>query len=147
MSDDTLLSFPFPLDEFDEETQLAVGVMARDLIVQVRDKFNKHLALVTDRSLAMRMALLDVMADAMLDSAILELQVSQLTSMYTTLTEDAKEARSAVEMVARLTEVDPVIKLMLKMGAPEPFSIVAKLEATEAALKQTLDKKERKSNE
>ena len=147
MSDDTLLRFPFPLDEFDEETQLAAGVMSRDLIVQVRDKFNKHLALVTDKQLAMQMALLDVMSEIMLDCTILDLQGSQLASMYTTITKDVEGTQLAVEMVARLTDENPVVKMMLKMGAPEPFSIVAKLEASEAALRQTLDKKERKSND
>ena len=142
MSDDTLLSFPFSFDEFDEETQLAVGVMSRDLIVQVRDKFNKHLSLVTDRQVAMQMALLDVMSEIMLDCTILDLQGRQLTSMYTTVSKDVEGTQLAVEMVARLTDEDPVVKMMLKTGAPEPFSIVAKLEATEAAARKRLKTQE-----
>ena len=142
MSDDTLPGFPFPLDEFDEETQLAVGLLSHDLIVQVRDKFYSHLSLVTDRQLAMQMALLDVMSGIMLNCAILDLQGCQLTSMYTTVTKDVEGTQLAVEMVARLTEENPVVKMMLKTEAPGPFSSVAKLEATEAAARKRLKTQE-----
>ena len=143
MTDNKFNGFPFSLDEFDEETQLAVGVMSRDLIVQVRDKFNKHLSLVTDRQLAMQMALLDVMSGIMLDCTILDLQGRQLTSMYTTVTKDVEGTQLAVEMVARLTDENPVVKMMLKTGAPEPFDIVAQLEANEAARRKRLKAQEK----
>ena len=143
MSDTTEPDFPFSLDEFDEETQISVGIISHDLISQVRDKFNERLSLVTDRQLAMQMALLDVMSGIMLDCAILDLQGRQLTSMYTTVTKDVEGTQLAVEMVARLTEENPVVKMMLKMGAPEPFSIVAKLEANEATLRERLKVQEK----
>ena len=143
MTDNEALAFPFSLEEFDEETQLAVGLLSHDLVVQIRDNFNKHLSLVTDRQLAMQMALLDVMSGIMLDCAILDLQGRQLTSMYTTVTKDVEGTQLAVEMVARLTEENPVVKLMLKTGTPEPFSIVAKLEATEAAARKRLKTQEK----
>ena len=143
MSDTTEPDFPFSLDEFDEETQISVGIISHDLISQVRDKFNERLSLVTDRRLAMQMALLDVMSGIMLDCAILDLQGRQLTSMYTTVTKDVEGTQLAVEMVARLTEENPVVKMMLKTGAPEPFSIVAKLEANEETLRKRLKAQEK----
>ena len=142
MTDNKFNGFPFSLDEFDEETQMTVGLLSHDLVVQLRDKFNSHLSLVTDRQVAMQMALLDVMSGIMLDCAVLDLQGRQLTSMYTTVTKDVEGTQLAVEMVARLTEENPVVKLMLKAGAPEPFSIVAKLEATEAAARKRLKTQE-----
>ena len=142
MSDNTFPGFPFPLDEFDEGTQLAVGLISHDLISQIRDKFNKHRVTMRDEKAAMRMALLDVMAGSMLDRSILEVQIGQLSAMYVPLATDPAAAQSAVEMVARLTQEDPAIKMMLKTGAPRVFDIVAQLEANEATLREYLKAQE-----
>ena len=142
MTDNKFNGFPFSLDEFDEETQMSVGIISHDLISQVRDKFNKHRTVMREENTAMRMALLDVLASKLLDLSILEMQVSQLSSMYVPLAGSVEAAQSAVNLVDQLTHEDPAIKMMQKMGVPSIFDIVAKLEANEAKLGEHLENQE-----
>lgn len=144
MSDNVSPGFPFSFEEFDEDTQMFVGIISHDLISQVRDKFNKHHTVMREENTAMRMALLDVLASKLLDLSILETQVSQLSSMYVPLAESVEAAQSAVNLVARLTHEDPTIKMMQKMGVPSIFDIVAQLEASEATLRERLKAQENK---
>ena len=142
--------FPFPLDEFDEDTQLTAGLLSHDLVVQVRDAFNKHTKAAIDKTFAMRMALLEVLAKTMLDAAISGVQTNQLAAMYARLATSKADAEAAVKMVSHLSAEDPIILMLMKMGAPEPFSIVAHLESSEAAARQhlhTQENKEEKSSE
>lgn len=143
MSDNVSTDFPFSFEEFDEDTQMFVGIISHDLISQVRDKFNKHHTVMPEENTAMRMALLDVLASKLLDLSILETQVSQLSSMYVPLAESVDAAQSAVNLVARLTHEDPAIKMMQKMGVPSIFDIVAQLEANEATLREDLKAQEK----
>ena len=143
MSDNVSPGFPFSFEEFDEDTQMFVGIISHDLISQVRDKFNKHHTVMREENTAMRMALLDVLASKLLDLSILETQVSQLSSMYVPLAESVEAAQSAVNLVARLTHEDPVIKMMQKTGVPSIFDIVAQLEASEATLRERLKAQEK----
>ena len=150
MTDNEALAFPFSLEEFDEETQMTVGLLSHDLVVQIRDNFNEQLNVMPNSDDAMRMALLKVMAKSMLDMSILQIQIGQLSSMYLPLAQDIDAAQSAVELVSRLTNEDPVIQMMLKMGAPRVFDIVSHLEASEEALRKRLaaqENSEEKSSE
>lgn len=144
MTDNKFNGFPFSLDEFDEETQMTVGLLSHDLVVQLRDKFNKHEADLNNKDQAMRMALLGLMAELMLDASILEIQINQLISMYTRLATSKADAEGAVKIVSHLTAEDPIILMLMKVGAPEPFSIVAHLESSEAAARQHLHTQENK---
>ena len=143
MSDNVSPGFPFSFEEFDEDTQMSVGIISHDLISQVRDKFNKHHTVMREENTAMRMALLDVLASKLLDLSILKAQVSQLSSMYVPLAESVEAAQSAVNLVAQLTHEDPTIKMMQKMGVPSIFDIVAQLEANEATLREDLKAQEK----
>ena len=150
MTDNEALAFPFSLEEFDEETQMTVGLLSHDLVVQIRDNFNEQLNVMPNSDDAMRMALLKVMAKSMLDMSILQIQIGQLSSMYLPLAQDIDAAQSAVELVSRLTNEDPVIQMMLKMGTPRVFDIVSHLEASEEALRKRLaaqENSEEKSSE
>ena len=142
MTDNEALAFPFSLEEFDEDTQMTVGLLSHDLVVQIRDNFNEQLNVMPNSDDAMRMALLKVMAKSMLDMSILQIQIGQLSSMYLPLAQDIDAAQSAVELVSRLTNEDPVIQMMLKMGAPRVFDIVSHLEASEEALRKQLEAQE-----
>ena len=144
MTDNKFNGFPFSLDEFDEETQMTVGLLSHDLVVQLRDKFNKHEADLNNKDQAMQMALLGLMAELMLDASILEIQINQLISMYARLATSKADAEGAVKMVSHLTAEDPIILMLMKVGAPEPFSIVAHLESSEAAARQHLHTQENK---
>lgn len=150
MTDNEALAFPFSLDEFDEDTQMTVGLLSHDLVVKIRDNFNEQLAVMPNSDDAMRMALLKVMAESMLDMSILQIQIDQLSSMYLPLAQGIDAAQSAVELVSRLTNEDPVIQMMLKMGTPRVFDIVSHLEASEEALRKRLaaqENSEEKSSE
>ena len=143
MSDNISTGFPFSFEEFDEDTQMFVGIISHDLISQVRDKLNKHHTVMREEDTAMRMALLDVLASKLLDLSILEMQISQLSSMYVPLAGSVEAAQSAVNLVAQLTHEDPSIKMMQKMGAPSIFDIVTHLEASEATLRENLKAQEK----
>lgn len=150
MTDNEALAFPFSLEEFDEDTQMTVGLLSHDLVVQIRDNFNEQLNVMPNSDDAMRMALLKVMAKSMLDMSILQIQIGQLSSMYLPLAQDIDAAQSAVELVSRLTNEDPVIQMMLKMGTPRVFDIVSHLKASEEALRKRLaaqENSEEKSSE
>ena len=142
MTDNKFNGFPFSLDEFDEETQMTVGRLSHDLVVQIRDNFNEQLDVMPNKDDAMKMALLKVMAESMLDMSILQIKIGQLSSMYPPLAQDIDAAQSAVELVSRLTNEDPVIQMMLKMGTPRVFDIVSHLEASEEALRKQLEAQE-----
>ena len=136
MTDNEALAFPFSLDEFDEDTQMTVGLLSHDLVVQLRDKFNKHEADLNNKDQAMRMALLGLMAELMLDASILEIQIDQLISMYTRLVKHVGLAQAGVDALERVAREDPVIRMMLKMGSPSAFEIVAHLEKQEAEVRR-----------
>ena len=143
MSDNVSPGFPFSFEEFDEDTQMYVGIISHDLISQVRDKFNKHRTVMPEENSAMRMALLDVLASKLLDLSILETQINQLSSMYVPLAESVDAALSAINLLDRLTHEDPAIKMMQKVGVPSIFDIVAQLEASEATLRESLKAQEK----
>ena len=136
MTDNKFNGFPFSLDEFDEETQMTVGLLSHDLVVQLRDKFNKHEADLNNKDQAMQMALLGLMAELMLDASILEIQIDQLISMYTRLVKHVDLAQASVDALDRVVREDPVIRMMLKMGSPSAFEIVAHLEKQEAEVRR-----------
>ena len=136
MTDNKFNGFPFSLDEFDEETQMTVGLLSHDLVVQLRDKFNKHEADLNNKDQAMRMALLGLMAELMLDASILEIQIDQLISMYTRLVKHVDLAQADVDALERVVKEDPVIRMMLKTGSPSAFEIVAHLEKQEAEVRR-----------
>ena len=150
MTDNKFNGFPFSLEEFDEDTQMTVGLLSHDLVVQIRDNFNEQLDVMPNKDDAMKMALLKVMAESMLGMSILQIKIGQLSSMYLPLAQDIDAAQSAVELVSRLTNEDPVIQMMLKMGTPRVFDIVSHLEASEEALRKRLaaqENSEEKSSE
>ena len=137
MTDNKFNGFPFSLDEFDEETQMTVGLLSHDLVVQLRDKFNKHEADLNNKDQAMQMALLGLMAELMLDASILEIQIDQLISMYTRLVKHVDLAQAGVlDEMKREAREEPVIRMMLKMGSPSAFEIVAHLEKQEAEVRR-----------
>ena len=136
MTDNKFNGFPFSLDEFDEETQMTVGLLSHDLIVQLRDKFNKHEADLNNKDQVMRMALLGLMAELMLDASILEIQIDQLISMFTRLVKHVDLAQDGVAALERVVREDPVIRMMLKMGSPSAFEIVTHLEKQEAEVRR-----------
>lgn len=135
--------YPSPLDVFDQDTQLSAGYIAHDLVSQLRDKYNKHLPKLTDKDAAMRAAILNVLAEVLLDEEILAIQVGQLTAMYTRINRNPSDTQTAVEMLSRVTHDEPVLRMMHAMGVPDPFEVVAHLEASEAAIKKAAAEQEK----